>query len=111
MPNTISIRATHTEPIDMQLLVNNSPLSLVGVARIRLVLHWGTSTNTYDSIDNPANLAITAAATGEIRFTPEQTAGLDQTVGYNGYIWVYPTATTRYSVPNSANFTITVLNT
>lgn len=123
MPSTdFTVRAGTSNDIDMQLLndldgdgVAEAGINLSGAHHLEMVLvnKFTGGTTIYSTTDASPKVSVIAASAGSVRFTPSGTADLNTIGGgtpniYNGYWWVYVTASKKYSVPEEFEFTIKV---
>ena len=123
MPVTdFTIRAGTSAAINMQLLsdtdgdgVAETGINLTGVHHLEMYLiNTDTSgTTVFSTTDSSPKVSITSAANGSVSFTPNGTADMPlRTNGeaniYQGWWWVYPSANTKYAVPENFEFTIRV---
>lgn len=121
------IRAGHSAPLDFQLLTDtdddgipDTGINLSTVHHIELVLVNSDTggTTVYSSLDGTVKATILPGSGGSVRFTPDGTADLNVALTqngaaniYNGWFWVYNTATQKYSCPEDFDFTIRVKGT
>lgn len=121
MNTDFTIRLNTTNDIDLQLLTDadgdgiaESGINLSGVHHIELVLINSNTggTTTYSNLDSVPKATILSGTAGSIRFFPGSSDFSLTSEGraniYNGYVWVFPTATKKYSVPENFEFTVRV---
>src|SRR5574343_1655164 len=108
--DTTAIREFSTEPIDFQLLADDTAIDLSGVDHVEMEMRDKKGKRySYSSSDSPAYISIVTTTEGKVRFSPpNERIFLATGSPYTGYWKVYSDASTHYSVPEDKEFTIKV---
>jgi hypothetical protein len=91
----------------MQLLSDGVGINLTGAHHLRFdLVDKLEKVYRYSTLDTPpSRVIINDALTGLVTFSPPDEALFKyQRSPYKCYFWVYPTETTRYSVPEDETF-------
>lgn len=106
---TIEVREGTTDRIDQILYSNDSAINLTGVDHVRLdLVDSKGKIYRFSTDDASPQVSIVSASDGKVGYSPASTDLQYSRSPYKGYWWVYPTASTRYSVPESNEFELTV---
>ena len=106
---TIEVREDTLSQIAMTLYSNDSVINLSGIDHVRLdMVDTKGKTYRFSSDDASPQTEIVTAASGIVGYTPASGDLSHARSPYKGYWWVYPTSSTRYSVPEENEFEITV---
>jgi hypothetical protein len=106
---SVTIREETTDRIIMQLLANGNPIDLTGIHHVELEMEdVRGKTYHYSSLDASPQVEVYEATTGKVYLDPPSTLFREVLSPYQGYWWVYETATSKYSVPEELEFEIKV---
>lgn len=109
LPPTVEVREGTTDRLIMQLLADDSPIDLMAVHHFEVEMRdRRRNTYRYSSTDASPKVGIQAATSGKIYLEPP--ASLFKTIlsPYLGYVWVFDTALSKFSVPEEVEFMIQV---
>ena len=108
IPRT-DVREGTTERIVMQLLADDVIINLNAIHHVEIELRdRKRTTYKYSSLATLAKVGVLVAPEGTVYFDPPATLFKVARSPYTGYIWVYETATNKYSVPEDSEFYIGV---
>ena len=108
----VTVRATTSAAISMQLLAGTAGIDLSAVGTIQMFLRDNAGgTLGFSNVGSGPKLSIPNAAQGSVDFTPGSADLVAGSAPYNGYFKLFVTPATWYFVPEDSELTIAVRET